>query len=131
MCILAWWQYFVRPFLRHSRRCEALPLRVLWYLYCPLTLRKHLALAVRFAHDACSVLASCSLCGFGSVRGNSKKADCAKLTNGTSKSICACPNPPMRTQYQYPGRGKKRKRRGYPLILIKSENHHQDRSLCL
>jgi len=38
---------------------------------------------------ACSVLASCSLYGFGGVRGGSKKADCAKLTNGTNKSYCA------------------------------------------
>ncbi len=35
---------------------EALPLHVLWYFESPLTLRKHLALAARFAHDACSVL---------------------------------------------------------------------------
>ena len=39
-----------------------------------------------------------SLCGFGGVRGNSQKTDCAKLPNGTSKSYCACPNPPMRAQ---------------------------------
>jgi len=39
---------------------EALPLRVLWSLCRPLTLRNHLALAARFACDACSVLASCS-----------------------------------------------------------------------
>ena len=55
-----------------------------------------------YAHDACSVLASCSLCGFFRVCGSSKKADCAKLTNGTSKSYCACPNPPVRAQAELP-----------------------------
>lgn len=54
--------------------------------------------SLTFVRDACSVLASRSLCGFGGVRGSSKKADCAKLPNGTNKSYCVCPNPPMRAQ---------------------------------
>lgn len=47
-------------------------------------------------------------CCFGSltasvdVRGSSPKADCAKLTNGTSKTYCAYPNPPMRAQTKLP-----------------------------
>jgi hypothetical protein len=68
--------------------------------------RSHFAITshwpLTFVRDACSVLASCSLCGFVRVRGNSKKADCAKLTNGTSKSYCACPNPPVRAQAKLP-----------------------------
>ncbi|MEX2028300.1 MAG: hypothetical protein WD988_02260, partial [Candidatus Curtissbacteria bacterium] len=48
-------------------------IRVLWQLESPLTLRKHLALAARSARDTCSVLASCSLRGFDSVRGKSSQ----------------------------------------------------------
>ena len=47
-----------------------------------------------FAHDACSVFASCSLCGFVRVCGNSRK----QFALSASKSICACPAHPMRAQ---------------------------------
>ena len=63
--ILAWWQYFVRPFLRHSRRCEALSVSA---FYGSSRVRSHFAttshMPFAFAHDACSVFASYSLCGF-------------------------------------------------------------------
>jgi len=63
--ILALWRYFVRPFLRHLRRCEALPVSA----FCGSSrVRSHFATTSRrpfaFAHNACSVFASCSLCGF-------------------------------------------------------------------
>ena len=63
--ILALWQYFVCPFLRHSRRCEALPISA----FCGSSrVRSHYATTSHgpfaFAHDACSVFASCSLRGF-------------------------------------------------------------------
>ena len=62
---LALWRYFVRPFLRHSRRCEALPISA----FCGNSrVRSHFATTSHrpfaFAHDVCSVFASCSLCGF-------------------------------------------------------------------
>ena len=47
-----------------------------------------------FARDACSVLASCSLRGFGRVCGNSIK----RIALGANKSVCACPTHPVRTQ---------------------------------
>ena len=63
-------QYSVRPFLRHSRRA----MRFLSTFCGSLSVRSHFAITSHwpfaFAHDACSVLTSCSLCGFGSVRGN-------------------------------------------------------------
>ena len=63
--ILALWRYFVRPFLRHSRRCEALPVSA----FCGSSkVRSHFATTSHrpfaFAHDACSVFASYSLSGF-------------------------------------------------------------------
>lgn len=68
MCILARWRYFVRPFFRHSRRAR----RFLSALGGSLNVRSHFATTSHwpfaFAHDACSVLASCSLGGFGGVQ---------------------------------------------------------------
>ena len=63
--ILALWRYFVRPFIRHLRRCEALPVSA----FCDSSsVRSHFATTSHrpfaFAHDACSVFASYSLCGF-------------------------------------------------------------------
>ena len=57
MYILALWRYFVRPFLRYSRRCEALPVSA----FCGnSSARSHFAntshMPFAFAHDACSVL---------------------------------------------------------------------------
>ena len=56
--ILALWRYFVRPFLRHSCRCEALPISA----FCgSSSVRSHFATTSHrpfaFAHDACSVIA--------------------------------------------------------------------------
>jgi len=93
--ILALWRYFVHPFLRHSRRCEALPVSA----FCGNSrVRSHFATTSHrpfaFAHDACSVFALYSLCGFVRVCGNSQK----RIVLGTSKSICACPARPVRAQ---------------------------------
>src|SRR3989344_2967407 len=55
-CSLAFLPVLRPPFLRRLRRPEALPSPRFVVVRCPLTLRKHLALAARFAHDACSVL---------------------------------------------------------------------------
>ena len=100
--ILALWRYFVRPFFRHSRRCEALPyprlVVILASAHTSQTPRIGRSHSLTMPARCCS----CSLCDFDGVRGSSKKADCAKLTNGTSKSYCACPNPPVRAQAELP-----------------------------
>jgi hypothetical protein len=62
--ILALWRYFVRLFLRHSRRCEALSISA----FCGNSIvRSHFANTSHkpfaFARDACSVFASYSLGG--------------------------------------------------------------------
>jgi hypothetical protein len=60
-------QYSVRPFLRHLRRAR----RFLSAFCGSLRVRSHFAITSHrpfaFAHDAYSVLALCSLCGFGGV----------------------------------------------------------------
>jgi hypothetical protein len=90
---------FCRSFLHPSRRQGAPPSpRLVVALASAHTSQSPRIGTLAFAHVACSVLASCSLCAFGDVRGGSKKADCAKLTNGTNKSYCACPTRPVRAQ---------------------------------
>src|SRR3989344_5710492 len=85
-CSLAFLPVLRPPFLRRLRRPEALPSPRSVVVRCPLTLRKHLALAARFAHDACSVL----------LRVRSMASAVSVVT------LCACPTLPVRAQAELP-----------------------------
>ena len=81
--ILALWGYFVRPVLRHSRRCEALPVSA----FCGNSVvRSHFVITSHrpfaFAHVACSALLH--------VRSVASVVSVV--------SICACPARPVRVQ---------------------------------
>lgn len=94
--ILALWRYFVRPFLRHSHRCEALSVSA----SCGSSrVRSHFVTTSHrpfaFAHDAYSVFASCLLCDFVRACRNSKKRI---VLRHKQVYICACPTHPMRAQ---------------------------------
>jgi hypothetical protein len=93
--ILALWRYFVRPFLRHSRRCEALRYPRLVVILAlahtpqpPRTGRSHsLTMPARYSlrvHSMASYEPVVTLKG--------------GLCCGTSQSICACATRPMRAQ---------------------------------
>jgi len=126
----------LRPlFLRRLRRLEALPVSAFGGSS---SVRSHFAITSHWpltcVRDACSVLASCSLCGFVRVRCNSKKANCAKLPNGTNRLICACPaRPVVRAQISPLFLGDIIKRRGLLPRIYKEKGRPRllPRSPCL
>ncbi len=115
--ILAFWRYFVRPFLRHLRRCEALPVSA----FCGSSIvRSRFATTSHgpfaFAHDACSVFASCSLCGFVRASGNSNKRICAR-----HKQIYMClPHPPSARTKNTPFYLNKSSKRVFRALILSS-----------
>ncbi len=93
--ILALWRYFVRPFLRHSRRCEALPYpRFVVFLASTHTSQPpRIGRSHSLTMPARCLLRVRSVASFESVVALKSGLCC-----GTSKSICACPARPVRAQ---------------------------------
>ena len=97
--ILALWRYFVRPFLCHSRRCEALP----YPHFVVALVSAHTSQSPRIGRSHSLTMPARYLLRVRSVPSFEFVVILKKrFVLGTIKSICACPARPVRAQIRLP-----------------------------
>ncbi len=110
--ILALRRYFVRPFLRHSRRCEALP----YPRFVVVLVSAHTSQPPRIGRSHSLTMPARCLLRVRSVASFEPVVTLKSgLCCGTSKSICACPAPPS-------ARTKPARYRGRLPLLFRLDN---------